>query len=655
MKSSFLLPLLLVSPLAAAPRAEPPHVRADLLSESAAVRPGTPFTVAVRLRHDPGWHTYWRNPGDAGLPTRAEWRLPPGFSAGPIQWPVPGRIGDETVLNYGYSGEVLLPVEIVPPGDLPKGEAALAARLTWLECKDVCIPGEAEVSLRLPVSKRPAPPDEKIVSLFALARTRLPLPAGLRNLRAGIGGGRLWLSFPASVGEGPFDFFPGDHDIYEAPKDRREQRRGGDVLLDFQAPERASAGTLLSGVLVSESGWRGPGSERGLSVEAPLAAAPPSLPAMPGERAAPPPAEKSPAGFWLSVGLAFLGGMLLNLMPCVLPVLSIKILSFLRQAGGNAAAARRHGFLYSAGVLVSFWILAGTLLALRAAGKSLGWGFQLQSPVFVAFLAVLFLLLALNLFGLFEIGTSLTRLGGAAAGAFGGGVLAVVAATPCTAPFMGAALGYALARPPLESLAVFTSLGVGMAWPYAALTSSPRLLNLLPKPGPWMLAVKKFLGLMLLGTALWLGWVFARQILPSIGTPADSFWEPFSAARVEQLREEGRPVFVDFTADWCLTCRVNERIALRDEAVRRRFRELNVAALKADWTRRDPAVTQSLSEQGRASVPMYLLYPPDSKNEPQVLHTILTPKIVLDALKIYTNMSFTRNAELHLSRNSELI
>ncbi len=619
MKLSFLLPFLLASPLSALPNTEPPHVKADLLSESTTVRPGTPFTVAVRLRHDPGWHTYWRNPGDAGLPTRVEWRLPPGFSAGEIQWPVPGRIGDETVLNYGYTGELLLPVEIVPPGILPKGNAALAARLTWLECKDICLPGEADVSLRLPVSDRAALPDERTDSLFSLSRARLPLPPGLRTVRGGIGGGRLWLSFPASAGEGPFDFFPDDQNVFGSLKDRREQRRGGDVLLDFQAPERASAGFLLKGVLVSETGWRGPGSGRGLSVEAPLSAAPP-------------PAEKVPAGFWLSVLLAFLGGMILNLMPCVLPVLSIKILSILRQAGGDAAAARRHGFLYAAGVLVSFWVLAGTLLVLRAAGQGLGWGFQLQSPMFVAFLSVLFLILALNLFGCFEIGTSLTRLGGSAAGAFGGGVLAVVAATPCTAPFMGAALGFALARPPVEAMAVFTSLGVGMAWPYAVLTASPRLLNLVPKPGPWMLTIKKILGGMLLGTALWLGWVFARQMLPSAGTP-DSFWEPFSPARVDQLRGEGRPVFVDFTADWCLTCRVNERIALRDDAVRRRFSELNVAALKADWTRRDPVVTQALAEQGRASVPMYLLYSPQPASAPQVLPTILTPEIVLEALK----------------------
>ena len=243
MKLSFLLSFLLVSPLAALPNTEPPHVKADLLSESTTVHPGTPFTVAVRLRHDPGWHTYWWNPGDAGLPTRAEWRLPPGFSAGEIQWPVPGRIGDETVLNYGYTGEVLLPVQIVPPGNLPKGNAALAARLTWLECKDVCLPGEAEVSIRLPVSESSTPSDERTASLFALARARLPLPTDLRSVRAGIGGGRLWLSFPASAGEGPFDFFPDDQNVFGSLKDRREQKRGGTSSSTFKrrnAPRRES-------------------------------------------------------------------------------------------------------------------------------------------------------------------------------------------------------------------------------------------------------------------------------------------------------------------------------------------------------------------------------------------------------------------------------
>jgi thiol:disulfide interchange protein DsbD len=328
--------------------------------------------------------------------------------------------------------------------------------------------------------------------------------------------------------------------------------------------------------------------------------------------------------------LAFAGGMILNLMPCVLPVLSLKILGFLREAGGDPKAARRHGLLYSAGVLFSFWVMAGLLIALRAGGHSVGWGFQLQSPIFVAILAAVFVLLALNLFGVFEIGVSLTRLGGVEGGAFAGGVLAVAAATPCTAPFMGAALGFAVTRPPLEALAVFTALGLGMVWPYAALTASPRLLRWVPKPGPWMLTLKRIFGAALLATAFWLVWIFARLTLPS--TAEEGAWEPFTPARVEQLRGEGRPVFLDFTADWCLTCQVNERFALRDARVVRRFLERNVAALSADWTRRDPDVTRALESFGRTGVPLYVYYPPGASSRPIILPALLTPGIVLDAI-----------------------
>jgi len=585
---------------------EPPHVRAELVSEAPAVRPGRPFTVALRLRHDPGWHTYWRNPGDAGLPTRLNWDLPAGFSAGPLLWPTPEPVGDSTIPEYGYTGEALLSIEMTPPSNLSDREVLLQARVDWLECKDICIPGKAVVSLRLPVSAT-ASSDPKVAELFSLARERLPRMGGSLGVRAGLGGGKLWLEIPAAAGPGPCEFFPQDNDPFGGLKGRREDRRGERVLLSYDAPDRAAPNKLLRGDLVV-----GPG--RSISIEVPLSPAPP-----PG------------GGFlWTALLLAFAGGMILNLMPCVLPVLSLKILGFLREAGGDPKTARRRGFLYSAGVLFSFWVMAGLLLALRAGGRSVGWGFQLQSPVFVAVLAAVFVLLALNLFGLFEIGVSLTRLGGVEGGAFAGGVLAVAAATPCTAPFMGTALGFAVTRPPLEALAVFTALGMGMAWPYAALTASPRFLKLLPKPGPWMLTLKKVFGAALLATAFWLVWVFARLTLPS---PFEQgMWEPFTPSRVEQLRGEGRPVFVDFTADWCLSCQVNERFALRDARVVRRFLERNVAALRADWTRRDPGVTRALESFGRTGVPLYVYYPPGASNRPIVLPALLTPGIVLDAI-----------------------
>jgi thiol:disulfide interchange protein len=508
--------LLLAGTLAAEKVSERPHVEAHLVADVLSVAPGAAFRAGVRLIHEAGWHTYYKEPGDSGMATRVDWDLPKGFSAGPIEWPPFRKHVEPPLTTNVYEGAVTLASAVTVP-DAPSGPVVLRAKVTWLECAEICLPGKADLSLTLPVEKT-ARPHPDAAALFAST----PPPEG-----------------PA-----------------------------------------APAGSL-----------------------------------------------------WLSVALAFLGGMLLNLMPCVLPVLSLKVLSLIKGAGGSPAAARRHGLLYSAGVLASFWALAGLLLALRAAGHGLGWGFQLQSPVFVGMLAALFLVLALNLFGLFEIGASLTRFGGGSAGAFGSGVLAVVAATPCTAPFMGAALGYAVSRPAPEAFAVFTSLGLGMAWPYAALTASPRLMALVPKPGPWMLWLKKVLGVLLLGTALWLGWVLARQTGLARSAEGGLAWEPFSEERVVELRKAGRPVFVDFTADWCLTCKVNEGTALRDPAVLARFKELNVAPLKADWTNNDPAVTRALAAQGRSSVPLYVFHPADPSAAPRVLPTLLTRGILLEALQ----------------------
>ncbi|MEA2489752.1 MAG: hypothetical protein QOH21_1544, partial [Acidobacteriota bacterium] len=446
----------------------------------------------------------------------------------------------------------------------------------------------------------------------------------------------------------------------------------------------------LTGVLVSKSGWRGAGSERAIRVNVEIAG---NTGAMPGLGA-----SASDAGLLGAIGLAFLGGLLLNLMPCVLPVLSIKVLSLIGQAEAPMGARMRNAGAYSLGVLVAFWALAGLLIALRAGGEQLGWGFQLQSPRVISGLASLFFLIALNLFGVFEVGVSLTRLGGrrgeGTGASFSTGLLATLVATPCTAPFMGSALGFALTQPAPAALAIFTSLGIGMAAPFVVLAASPRLLRFLPRPGAWMETMKQALGFLLAATVVWLAWVLGQQTgsdgvamllaalvvqavgawvlgkwavltrsaavrtaagivaavlivggaaaavkLAGTGEPparqaADADrWEPYSETRVNELRAAGRPVFVDFGAAWCLTCQVNERVALSAAPVLAKFREKNVAMLKADWTSRAPAVTQALTKLGRSGVPTYVLYAKDASAPPRLLPEVLTPTLVVDALE----------------------
>jgi thiol:disulfide interchange protein DsbD len=678
------------------------HVRAELLAETESVRPGTPFDVALHLRMDDGWHTYWKFAGDSGLPTKLRWDLPAGFRAGEIRWPAPERIEAPPLTSLGYSGDVMLLVTLTPPADLPEGRVTLRARADWLECADICVPGSADLGLTLPARHAPPRPDLRLAGPFAAARARLPLADGAGwTFRAARRGDAWVLSAAAPEGiDGGLAglyFFPSEAGLVDLSAPQIFRRAGRDHALTVPAAATEGAPPVrLRGVLVTPDGWRGPRSETALELDAPVEA--PSAP----------PARR---GLAAALGLAFLGGLLLNLMPCVLPVLALKVLGFAQQAGGDRREAARHGALFAAGVLVSFWALAGTMLALRAGGEKVGWGFQLQSPAVVAFLALLFFVLGLSLLGVFEIGLSLTRAGGWAPGggrrgAFANGVLATVVATPCTAPFMGAALGAAVALPAAQAMAVFTSLGLGMAAPYLLFSLAPGWLRFAPKPGAWMTALQKVLGLVLLATTAWLAWVFARQTgapafarlaaalaaaalgawawgrfaaphrpagvrraalaaawtlwlggwawastaagrsegktsagpSTSVDAPAlerkrdEVAWERFEPGRVEEERAKGRIVFVDFTADWCLTCQVNERVALRSAAVRRRFREADVAAFKADWTQRDETITRALQDLERTGVPVYALYPPDG-GDPELLPAILTPAAVLDGLE----------------------
>lgn len=612
------------------------HVKASLVSEVTSIRPGTPFWVAVRLEMQTHWHTYWKNAGESGAPTQVEWTLPAGFKAGEIKWPAPRRIELPPVLSYGYENEVLLLTQISPPTVLKANSPIkLSAHVDWLECEVTCIPGQADVFLTLSIRDEASTVNPLWQEKFSQTRFEWPLEKSEWTLQAFDYKDRYQISLiPPANAERISDltFYAEDPGVIQYAAAQKFAKKTGQYTLDvFKTDTTTETAKMLTGVLVTTNGWRGEDSEKALAVSLPIEA---------------PPTTTASLSLFAALGLAFLGGLILNLMPCVLPVLSIKILSFIKQAEEGSFSAFRHGLFFAAGVLVSFWILAGLLLFLRAGGNQLGWGFQLQSPTFIMALIVLFFIFALNLFGLFEIGTSLTRLAGFSQGRTGfgasflSGVLATIVATPCTAPFMGSALGFALTQPPPVAILVFTFLALGMAAPYVILSSNPALLKFVPRPGPWMETFKKIMGFLFMATVLWLLWVLNQQIsfhrdtpLPGKNLAAGIVWEPYSEERVTELRHQGRSVFVDFTAAWCLTCQVNERLTLQSQSVIDALKQKNVATLKADWTSRDEKIAKKLEEFGRSGVPFYVIYPANLATEPITLPEIITPQIVLKKLE----------------------
>lgn len=596
MRVFFLLLFCLVGAAWASP-VKTPQAEAELVAERDALVPGEPITVALRLKAIPGWHTYWRNPGDSGEPTRIEWRLPPGFAAGEIEWPVPVRIPVGPLMNYGYKGETLLLTRLVPPADLPAGKpVTLRAHANWLVCEVQCIQEEGELSLTLPVA-RSAATDPRWGKPIAAARAQVPAAAPADwsfAARAEEGGASLAVAPPRGTELKDAFFLPFDEGKIEPAAPQALAREGDGYRLALRASAQpVGPFERVAGVLVSENA--------NLVVDVPIMA------------------RFADLGLALALVLAFAGGLLLNLMPCVLPVLSIKVLGF-------AGARVKDALLYAAGVVVSFWLLAALLIGLRALGAQLGWGFQLQSPVAVAVLAVFFLVLALNLSGLLEFRLAFA---GGPSGQFLSGVLAVVIASPCTAPFMGAALGYAVFESGWRAFAVFTALGLGMALPYAALAAAPGWRRWLPKPGPWMPRLKQWLAVPLYATVIWLAWVFAQQV-GSADKQHDAAWQPYSAQQVAALTAAGKPVFVDFTAAWCVTCQVNERVVLGRDDVLAAFKERGVTLVRADWTRRDPEIAQALAALGRSGVPAYVYYKPG--RAPLLLPELLTRERVLAAL-----------------------
>jgi len=688
------LALALVPAAQAAPvRTE--HVEAELVAESSAAAPGRPASVGLRLKMDEHWHTYWRNPGDSGLPTKIRWTLPEGWKAGPIQWPYPEgqRVGP--LMNYGYSDEVLLLVELTPPADAKPGPVTLRADADWLVCKDICIPEKASLSLPFAVAAG-EPAASGNAALFSKARARLPVAVTGWSAEAAIAGTKLTLRvLPPAGGVAPakVSFFPFRENFVDHPAPQSLVRDGHGVRLEVKLVEPVPADVKeVAGLLVAESSWPSHAGRKAVEIAMPVVAALPAIAAPVGA-----PAGEAGASLALALVFALAGGLLLNLMPCVFPVLGIKVMGFVRHAHGDARALWMQGVVFSAGVLVSFLALAGLLLALRAGGAELGWGFQLQSPVFVTLLAALFFLMALNLFGVFEWGgfaqslTSNLSASGRYADAFLAGVLATVVATPCTAPFMGAAVGFTLAQPAPVSLAVFAMLGVGMALPVLALSFFPNALKKLPKPGPWMETFKQVMAFPLFATVVWLAWVlgaqagndavisllagllvlgigawiygrwarsegFARFVFAAAFAAAGLWlawpgaeaapekagtapapkageiaWQAWSPEKLAELRAAGTPVFVDFTAAWCVTCQVNKRVALNREEVVKALAGRGVVALKADWTNHDPRITAALAELGRNALPVYALYAP-GQSQPKLLPEVLTASLVVDEI-----------------------
>ena len=678
--------------LAAPPRpGGPPKVSVALISEGTSIEPGAPLWLGLRQRIAPGWHTYWLNPGDSGEAPTLDWKLPAGFAADPIVWPQPERLPVGPAMSYGYTKEVVLLTRVTAPAEArPGSRVTLRAHVSWLVCEKICIPEEADVALTLPVAAgRPAPASTAppIERARAAVPAPSPWPATLRatpeTVTVAVAAPGLR---PDHVAEAWF--FPSRWGVIDhaAPQALTVDQRGITLRTARGALPEATA-TDLDGVLVVRERL-----DQGLVTQAFAIRA--TADASTGGAA-------QALSLAAAIGLALAGGLILNLMPCVLPVLSVKAIALVSHAQTSSASMRRHGLAYTVGVLAAFAVLASTLIALRAGGAEVGWGFQLQSPLVVGGLAYLLFALGLSLSGILTIGARVTGVGhGLAArpgyrGSFFTGALASVAATPCTAPFMGVAVGYALTQPPVAALVVFEALALGLALPFLALSLMPAWRRLLPRPGAWMERLKQGLAFPLYGSVAWLVWVVSRQTGPDgvalvllglllIGfgawlhhatrgsgslpwrraatgialgcvaaaialgplvttspsassattAPAGAAWEPFTPERLAALRAQGTPVFVNFTAAWCITCLVNERVALQSHAVTDAFARRGVVYLRADWTSKSPEIAALLASFGRSGVPLYVLYGGGgAPAPPRVLPQILSESTLIEAVE----------------------
>jgi len=654
--------------------------------------------AGLYFKLEPGWHVYWKNAGDSGEPPHIHWTLPDGVTAGPLQFPAPKRLPLGPLMDFGYENDVLFTLGIDVAKSTRPGPATLHAKVDWLVCREVCIPGKADLdatSYLVVENPKGTGYDPRDVGTWAEFQNQFPKPlpstdkAVFQPTPTG-----FRLAVETGQRESTAEFFPADQDIVDNPAPQIVHPTRSGLVLELKKDANLTADPAqLKGVLELSGGRNyeiAATKEMGLAT-AGMEYLPASAPGF------------SMLALLRTAGLAFLGGLLLNLMPCVFPVLFLKGLALVNSGNEERHKLRTHGLVYTTGILVSFWALVAVLLGLRAAGARLGWGFQFQSPIFLALMAGLLFFLGLSLAGQFEIGLTLTSAGGSLAakqgytGSFFTGVLAVVVATPCTAPFMGAAIGYALSASPVVTFAVFTALALGLAAPYVALTLQPAWTRLLPRPGAWMEVLRQAVSVPIFATVIWLAWVLAQAygaatlaallvsllllaiagwflgrwpgrrwaaavaaviVVGVIGVavfaerelsePRVSLtledaralaslprvkgqWEPWSAEAVSRYQAQGRPVFVDFTASWCLSCQVNERVALGQPQVQQAFQAGNVALLRADWTRHDEAITEALAAMDRSGVPAYALYAPGA-SQPQLLPEVLTPSIVTSAL-----------------------
>ena len=664
-------------------------VTASLVSDTAGIVPGKPFEVGVLLEMAPHWHTYWEYPGDAGLPTAITWRLPEGFVAGPIQWPLPDRVIEPGEIEvYAYKDKVLLLTAIVPPAKIAEKTVTLRAKVDWLVCEEICIPGSADLELSLPVANEATEANAELFSAFRkLLPAATPAPYQLAWRR---NGNLLELSVNGLKDAKAVDLFP-----LPAKGEQIGHPQGGSIQNGAATITVENPGDLR-GVLVVETesgrqGWLVSSSEQ-------LASRGP-----PSSSNASAPTANQP-GLWQALIFGFLGGFILNLMPCVLPVISLKIFGFIRQAGDHPERILRHGLAFIAGIFAWFLGLGLVILGLKSTGSEVTWAFQFQNPWFNLIIGCIVFVFALNLFSVFEIvlpGRASTALAEASSregysGSFFQGIFATLLATPCTAPFLGTALGFAFSQSPLVILLMFASVAFGMSAPYFLLSARPGWMKLLPKPGAWMERVKQFMGFPLLATLIWLLYIlgnqrgleaviwaaafllclalacwiygafcgplssvktrvvslaaivlivfggagfflterFARSTVPGTASRSSDgiAWRPFSQKALDELLAAGEPVFVDFTADWCISCKFNERTAIDVPAVREAFSKSGIVPMKADWTNANPEITAALKKFGRVGVPFYVLYPRGGSDQPIILPEILTQSIVLEAL-----------------------
>lgn len=659
------------------------HAQATLASEHLQCKPEQQYWMALKLEIDEGWHVYWKNPGDSGYPVSIHWEGSEHIDIGEMVWPTPKKFILPGVINYGYSQQVIFLIPFQIKKSSPDS-LNLKAKVSWLACKEACIPESQEVTLHLNTGPEKIHLEQS--SLFRQARFHLPRESDEIKYSLILNSNKnLTINLTHSLHhliQNP-EFIPDQQGvIIHQAKQKVEKLSNGHritVQLDEQFKAKEISGVILYGkkdkqsILVKDIiNTTDPRPQTKTSV------------------------GQAPLGLLTAILFALIGGLILNIMPCVLPVVSLKVLNFIHQAGEDRRKIVLHGLAFTFGVLFSFWLLVGILLSLKAGGEQLGWGFHLQYPGFQMFLCCFMFVFSLNLFGVFEFGTSLTAVGSGTSKKSGlgasllNGILATIVATPCTGPFMASALGYALMQPAWVSFLVFSCLGIGMASPYLLLSFFPSFLKYIPKPGPWMLYFKQFMGFLLMGTVIflldifgvmtnmnsligmliillalslgcWLWgmaqkgkqkwfaivlivlivgfcWQYAMHVLEKgsmvedSGSAGHEQWQPFDPEKIEQLVRSGTNVFVDYTAVWCALCRSNKFIALQKEAVIKKFKEKNVVLFEADWTHKDEKILKSLESFGKSGVPLYVLYKGGDYEKPVILPQTLTPGIVIDAL-----------------------